>query len=196
MKLGLLLSATVLFSIIILFYPVHSVSQIMDDDNIITASTGGTTAVFASGNRMDDPRGVTLGPAYSSSSESESAPSPPSVGDDDGDGTQNEEPEFTLTYNGTAAYGPVLLPAQDADGATVTAALAVQATDPEGDQITIEIMPDMLLPPGAVSATDHGNGTATVLLNTANVTSGTYVLWVTVSDQYGDDRQPYAVRVP
>lgn len=244
-----------LFSVIILFYPVYSVSQTLpntgvgddggrvneirpsdgslvqaittdidepyhmdidglgilyvankDNDDVMKISSGSTTSISSSDNRLDDPRGVELGPVYSSSSSSsrsESTPPSHATGDgDDGDGTNNEEPDFTLTYNGTAVHGPVLLSGQDAaEGAdddtteTTTATLAVQATDPEGDHITIEIMPDVLFPPDAVSTTDHGNGTATILINTANVTSGTYVLWVTVSDQYGGDRQPYAVTV-
>ena len=153
-----------------------------DDDNIVKIASA-QSSIFASGNSMDDPRGVAVGPVYSSGS---GQGSPLSEGARD---VQNDEPEFVLTYNGTVTYGPVTLAAQ-------TVSLTVQATDPEGDAITIAIIPDHFLPDGAMSVTDHQNGTATVTLSSANATAGTYALWVEVSDAEGNyDRQPYAVRV-
>lgn len=153
-----------------------------DDDNIVKIESG-ASSVFASGNTMDDPRGVTVGPAYSAAGASgQGSPSQPEE-------VQNDEPEFVLTYNGTTTYGPIILAAQ-------TTSFTVQATDPEGDAITIGIIPDHLLPDGAMTVTDHQNGTATVTVSSANATAGTYALWIKVSDTEGNyDRQPYAVIV-
>ena len=157
-----------------------------DDDNIVRIESG-ASSVFASGNSMDDPRGVAVGPAYPAAGASGQGSLSQSEGARD---AQNDEPEFVLTYNGTATYGPITLAAQ-------TTSLTVQATDPEGDAITIGIIPDHLLPDGAMSVTDHRNGTATVTVISANATAGTYALWVEVSDAEGNyDREPYAVIVP
>jgi len=153
-----------------------------DDDNVVKISSG-QSSVFASGNRMDDPRGVTVGPVYSSGASGQ--------GSSQSEDAQNDEPGFVLMHNGTATHGPISL-------VTQLTSLAVQATDPEGDAVTIRIMQDeLLLPEGAVSVTDHLNGTATVVVSSDGAAAGTYALWVEVSDVHGNyDREPYAVVVP
>lgn len=155
------------------------------DDNNIVKITSAQSSVFASGNSMDDPRGVTVGSVYSTGASGRGS----SQQSDSAQDVQNDEPEFVLMYNGTATYGPIILAAQ-------TTLLTVQATDPEGDAITIGIISDHLLPDGAMSVTDHRNGTATVTVSSVNATAGTYALWVEVSDAEGNhDREPYAVIV-
>ena len=158
-----------------------------DDDNIVKVESG-TSSVFASGNRMDDPRGVAIGPVYSATTGASGQGSSSQSGEVQD--AQNDEPEFVLVYNGTTTSGPITLAAQ-------TTSLTVQATDPEGDAITIGIIPDHLLPDGAMSVTDHRNGTATITINSVNATAGTYALWVEVSDTEDNyDRESYAVIIP
>ena len=156
-----------------------------DDDNIVKISSG-TTSVFASGNRMDDPRGLTVGTLYarsaSGSSDSSSEQQDP----------QNDGPELEMTYaNGTAARQPVLLAVGHP-----TATLYVRAADPEGDTVTITAMPDSL-PASALTATDHGNGTATLFVNATGIDSGLYVFWINASDGHDNyEHEPYAIRIP
>ncbi len=156
-----------------------------DDDNIISISSG-TASVFVSGNRMDDPRGVVVGPQYSASSTTTSG----SQSTGDTAAQENDGPEFELAFsqNGTAVSSPMTVTSQQLS-------LVVRASDAEGDPITIGMIPDSM-PEGSVSVTDHGNGTAAISLDTTGTAVGTYVFWVTASDLQNHDREPYAVIVP
>ncbi len=156
-----------------------------DDDNIISISSG-TSSVFASGNRMDDPRGVVVGPQYSESSTATSG----SESTGDAAAQDNDGPEFELAFsqNGTAVSSPMTVTSQQLS-------LVVRASDAEGDPITIGMIPDSM-PEGSISVTDHGNGTAAVSLDTTGTAASTYVFWVTASDLQDHEREPYAVIVP
>ena len=155
-----------------------------DDDNIIKLSAG-ISSIFASENRIDDLRGLAIGPVYSGGGSSSDSNNESKLTEQD---VQNDEPEITLMHNGTATYGPIHI----TSGSLLY--LVVHATDPDNDVITITVTPDHLLPSGVVAVTDHLNGTASILVNTSNVTSGSYVLWVSASDQHGNyEREPYGV---
>ena len=159
-----------------------------DDDNILKISSNRAFSVFASG--LDDPRDVTVGPEYSASAGGSAS----GLAEGDGDTQQqqqqesNDAPEIQLIYNGTTVYEPVSIPSQ------VT--FEVQATDPDGDAITIGIIPDGI-PEDAISITDNGDGTAAISISPENIpVAGTHVFWVTASDVDNYDREPYAVITP
>ena len=103
------------------------------------------------------------------------------------DDAANNAPEFDLLYNGSAVHAlnitsPVLLQAN--------------ATDAEGDHITMGIMPDML-PETSISVTGLPDGRASISIDPAGLDAGTYVFWVVVSDDADNlDRMPYLVTVP
>ena len=154
-----------------------------DDDNVLKIVSG-TSTVFAaetSGNGLDDPRGVTIGPVYSASAQEASGSAEIH--------TQNEEPEISILHGDAVVSGSILI--QD------ISSLTIQATDPDGDPVTITLTRDNRLPDEAVYITDHLNGTATILVNPANVTAGTYLLWIEASDSHGNSNgEPYTVIIP
>ncbi|ABK78226.1 hypothetical protein CENSYa_1606 [Cenarchaeum symbiosum A] len=100
----------------------------------------------------------------------------------------NEEPELDAYLNGTAVYGPI-------QAASDAVSLLVRASDLDGDLVSIGVIHDDL-PPAVVSVSDHGNGTATVLIDISAVDGGTHVFWITASDGIDTVREPYAVAVP
>ena len=148
-----------------------------DDDNIVKIASG-TTSVFATGNRMDDPRGLTTGRVYSGSSSSESAAQPA--------GAENDGPEIAVLSSGTAVTGSIPLAAGQ------QTSLDVRVSDPDGDAVTVTAIPDML-PASAISVADGGDGTATVTLSAASVPAGTYVFWISASDGKESEREPFLV---
>ena len=150
-----------------------------DDDNIVKIASG-TTSVFATGNRMDDPRGLTTGRVYSGSSSSESAAQPA--------GAENDGPEIAVLSSGTAVTGSIPLAAGQ------QTSLDVRVSDPDGDAVTVTAIPDML-PASAISVADGGDGTATVTLSAASVPAGTYVFWISASDGKESEREPFVVVV-
>ena len=78
------------------------------------------------------------------------------------------------------------------------AVFTVNATDPEGDAISIATLDQYSnIPVGSVSMTDHTNGTATITVNSTGTQSATYVIFVEVSDSQGNsDFEPFVVIVP
>lgn len=94
------------------------------------------------------------------------------------DEEQNDKPEFVITYNGFEPYGPI-------STTRALTVLDVHAVDPEGDQITISVVPDRTSV-DAVSLIDHGNGTGTITFNSIGIGDGTYVLLVVVTDDQGN----------
>ncbi|ABK78441.1 hypothetical protein CENSYa_1831 [Cenarchaeum symbiosum A] len=100
----------------------------------------------------------------------------------------NEEPELDAYLNGTAVYGPI-------QAASDAVSLLVLTSDPDGDLVTIGVIPDDL-PPAAVSVSDHGNGTATILIDVSSAGVGTYAFRITASDGIDTVREPYEVAVP
>lgn len=157
-----------------------------DDDNIVKV-TSGVTAVFATGNNMDDPRGVEVGPAYSGGGGASGQGSVPA---------DNDGPEIDLAYSAgaaVAAAGTVLI---NASGPSPVS-LAVTAHDPEGDAVSISALAEGL-PAGYLSVSDHGNGTASLRLggNAAAVpVAGLYALLVEASDGDNVEREPYLLIV-
>jgi WD40 repeat protein len=155
-----------------------------DDDNILKISSNGAVSVFASG--FDDPHDVTVGPEYSAGARGSAGGLAEGGGDTQQQQESNDSPEIRLIYNGTTVYEPVSISSK------VT--FEVQATDSEGDAITIGIIPDGI-PEDAISVTDNGDGTAAISINPENMPIGTHVFWVTASDVDNYDREPYAVRI-
>ena len=173
-----------------------------DYDNVAAISPQGTVSKFVpnDANGLDDPRDVVIGPAYStSSSDSASGASgsaESSTGaagsqgnqEDGSQGGQNEEPEFELVReDGSIVWGPITLQG--------SASFTVRAYDAEGDVVSIGVVLD-LMPEGAISVTDHRNSTATISIDASQLSSGTYVFLITVSDAQNQEREPYAVIVP
>ena len=156
-----------------------------DGDNIVKISSG-APAVFAAGNRMDGPRGLTVGPLYSGSASGSSGPSrqsspPPQQ-------QQNDGPGIIVSHGSAALFSPLQL----APGQSAT--LSVRAADPDGDAVSITASTDTL-PPSSISVADPGGGTATVTLTSAGLPPGTYVFWIEASDGKEGEREPYAVIV-
>ena len=162
-----------------------------DDDNILKIYQNSTISVHISYSSLDDPRGVTMGPAYSSGSSSNYAGSSSNyAGSSSIPSTQtNDSPEFELLASGNApAAHPIVV--------SGSIELVVSATDPEGDAITIDIIPDMM-PNGTLSITDHLNGTATLAINATSMQAGLYGFLITTSDDNGNiERDTFAVQVP
>lgn len=156
------------------------------DDNVVKMQSG-TVSVFASGNNMDDPRGVAVGPAYSGSASGASGRAGTA-----GAGTSveaNDGPSPSLLFgNGTAVSSPV------AAQAGQRIALQVGASDPDGDALAIRAFSDDLAG-GALALADHGNGTASLAIDTAGLAAGTaHVFWIAANDGSGEEEQePYDV---
>lgn len=150
-----------------------------DDDNIVKIASG-TPSVFATASRVDDPRGLATGRVYSSSSSSESSVHPAEA--------ENDGPEIAVLSSGTAVTGSIALAAGQ------QTSLGVRVSDPDGDAVTITAIPDML-PASAISVADGGDGTATVTLSAASVQVGTYVFWISASDEKESGREPFVVIV-
>ena len=70
--------------------------------------------------------------------------------------------------------------------------------DPDGDRVALQAVSDEI-PAALLSTTDHGNGTASLVLDTAGLAAspaGTpYVLWINASDGRDYELEPYAVLV-
>ena len=174
-----------------------------DDDNVVAISPQGTVSKFVpdDANGLDDPKDVVIGPTYFASSATSSTSSASgasggtesstssSRGSQDGStGGQNEEPEFELVReDGSVVWGPITLQG--------SASFTVRAFDAEGDAVSIGVVLD-LMPGEAISVTDHGNGTATVSIDASQLSPGTYVFLITVSDARNQEHEPYAVIVP
>lgn len=160
------------------------------DSDEITKVQSGTASVFASGNDMDGPRDVVTGPVYSAPSGS-SASSAPS-GSSATTLPDNDAPSVSLTHGGVPVMAPVPATAGD------RVALQAAAADPDGDRIAISAASDEI-PASLISMTDHGNGTASLVLDTAGLASspaGTpYVFWINASDGRDHELEPYAVLV-
>lgn len=156
-----------------------------DDDNIIRiSSTGATSTVFATGS-MDDPRGVIVGPQYiaASSAATESEEFKPILQDNDG-------PEPILK-NGTSVVSSRMM-----ISVGLNMAFDVVATDPEGDSVTLDMIP-YAIPSEAVSIIDHKNGTGKISINTSDMKSDTYAFMITAHDDgYNLERAIYTVIVP
>ena len=152
-----------------------------DDDNIIRISTSGTSAVFVTGS-LDDPRSVIIGPKYTSSSSAESDTTEPSSQNNDG-------PELAL-QNGTSA-----VPSRMTIAAGLNITLVATATDPEGDAITLDVIP-YAMQPDAVSITDYKNGTGAISINTHGVAFGTYAFMIAANDGQNLEHYIYTVITP
>ena len=157
------------------------------DSDVITKVQSGTATVLASGNDLDAPRDVVAGPVYTpasgaSGASAEGAPAPP----------DNDAPSVSLEHGGE----PVSAPVSVASGERVV--LRVAATDPDGDGVTLRATSDEI-PAELLSTTDHGNGTASLALDTAGLAAsaaGTpYVFWINASDGRDHGLEPYAVLV-
>ena len=160
-----------------------------DDDNIVKITPEGTTSVFAS-HRFDDPRGVSLGPVFSSASGTASG-AVSGASDDQ----SNDEAEFYLMYNGTAVTAPIHTVSDITVSDITVSDITVHATDLEGDAISITVTPDML-PESAISVIDYTNGTATISINSTGILPGSNVFWVNVSDADNYQREPYVIIIP
>ncbi len=160
-----------------------------DDDNIVRLNA--TTSVELSDANIDDARGITLGPVHAASGSSAraSGDTPPAAANEKaGD---NQEPDLELYHDGAAYDGPIVI----TDAVTT---FAVTAQDPEGDAVTITAVHlDVLLPAESVSVADHGNGTAAVTLSSGSLAPGTYALWISASDDNGNDyERPFGMTIP
>lgn len=156
-----------------------------DDNNIVRISPAGAATVFATGG-LDDPRGVSVGPEYTTSAAagSDSAPPSQSISPEQ----YNDGPSVTLR-NDTR---DILFRTEVAQNATV--AYTVTATDPENDPITFELIPHAV-ESGTILLSDHHNSTATVTLDTSGMDAGTYAFVITASDGHNIERAVYAVVV-
>ena len=149
-----------------------------DDDNIIKISQTGTVTEFAE-DTLDDPRGVRVGPVYRTVSGSDS----PEYTSD------NDQPEFdVLLQNGTRAHTALVMSLNS------SMTLYVNATDPQNDPITINIIPE-LIPESNISMNDNKNGTGTVTIDTTDMSIGSYLFWIKVSDNTEFDQVPFLVNV-
>ena len=149
-----------------------------DDDNIIKISQTGTVTEFAD-DTLDDPRGVRVGPVYRTVSGSDS----PEYTSD------NDQPEFdVLLQNGTRAHTTLVMSLNS------SMTLYVNATDPQNDPITINIIPE-LIPESNISMNDNKNGTGTVTIDTTSMSIGSYLFWIKVSDNIEFDQVPFLVNV-
>ncbi len=147
-----------------------------DDDNIIMINQTGVTEV--ADYRLDDPRGVQIGPVYRSISGSSGQDIP-----------DNDQPEFdVLLQNGTRASTPLFM----TSNSSIT--LYVNATDPQDDPITIGIIPE-LIPESSLLFIDNKNGTASVTIDTIDLDAGNYLFWIKVSDDTEFDQSPFLVSV-
>ncbi len=128
--------------------------------------------------RLDDPRGVQIGPVYRSVSGSSGQDIP-----------DNDQPEFdVLLQNGTRASTPLFM----TSNSSIT--LYVNATDPQDDPITIDIIPE-LIPESSLLFIDNKNGTASVTVDTTGMDTGNYLFWIKVSDDTEFDQVPFLVSV-
>ena len=156
-----------------------------DDNNILLlGNDNGTLSIFASGT-LDDPRGVTIGPKYvpSSSSGATGTSRPPPTDPD------NNEPEFEIMYDSTIVN--YFFSASTSSNVTIS----VNATDLEGDPITIDIIP-YDIKDHLITLTDHGNGTATITIDTSELFLDTYMFWVVASDSPDSyEQRPYEMVV-
>ncbi len=151
-----------------------------DDDNIIRISTTDTSTVFATGS-MDDPRSVIIGPKYVAPYTAESDAFRPAPQDNDG-------PEPVL-QNGTSVVSSRIIIA-----AGLNMTLGVVATDPEGDPVTLDMIP-YAIPSKVVSITDYKNSTGMISIDTSGVASGTYAFMITAHDGQNLERVIYTVVV-
>ncbi len=149
-----------------------------DDDNVIKIDSDGTVVELIS-DRLDDPRGVEVGPRYVASGTSGAI----RFGD-----TPNDSPEISLLQDGSAVLGPMTLSSD--------VSLQVQAEDAEGDTVSIGVIPGDI-GDDLISVTKNQNNSAVIDIAISEMTSGTYVFWVTVSDDQDNyEREPYAVIIP
>ena len=153
----------------------------------ITVVQSGVASVFASGHGLDSTRDVVTGPVYTapagaSGRSGGAAPSPP----------DNDAPFASLSHNGAPVVDPVRVPAGE------RIVLQAAAMDPDGDRVALQAVSDEI-PAALLSTTDHGNGTASLVLDTAGLAAspaGTpYVLWINASDGRDYELEPYAVLV-
>ena len=157
------------------------------DSDVITRVQSGTATVLASGNGLDAPRDVVAGPVYTPASGASGASSEdiPALPD-------NGAPSVSLERGGTPVASPVAATAGE------RVVLHAVAADPDGDSVTVRAASDEI-PAALLSTTDHGNGTATLALDTAGLAAsaaGTpYVLWINASDGRDHELEPYAVLV-
>ncbi len=151
-----------------------------DDDNVVKITPSGVSSEFTSGTHgLDDPRGLTIGPRFTSTSGA--------LGQSESIDDSNDSPEFLLMQNGAEINGPL---------SVLDMPFRVQATDSEGDVITIRVTNDSL-PESAISITDHRNGTAVISIDSSAISAGTYVFWVDVYDDADNhEREPYAIVMP
>ena len=154
-----------------------------DDDNILKVSPAGTTTVFVTGS-LDDPRGVEIGPKYTT---------PPSSDGDVAtvDRYDNDGPEILLLNGTHQIHGHEDIRMHKNTAAT----FGVAATDSEGEQITLDLIP-YAIPKNVISLIDGGkNGTAIVSLDASSMVVGTYAFMITASDPHNLERQIYTVVV-
>lgn len=157
------------------------------DSDVITRVQSGTATVLASGNGLDAPRDVVAGPVYTPASGASGASS-----EDIQALPDNDAPSVSLERGGTPVDSPVAATAGE------RVVLHAVAADPDGDSVTVRTASDEI-PAALLSTTDHGNGTATLALDTAGLAAsaaGTpYVFWINASDGRDYELEPYAVLV-
>ena len=154
-----------------------------DDNNIVRISPAGASTVFATGG-LDDPRGVAVGPKYTA---------PVATAGDGTDGQSshahsNDGPSIAL-QNATHD-----IPFRTELARNSTTIYTITAEDPEGDQITFDLVPHAIKS-GTISISDHRNATSTLSINTSGMDAGTYAFVITASDGHNIERAVYTVVV-
>ena len=193
---------------------IASASQTRKDDIIGTRESSNRACIYCQ--RIVCPSSpasamyeVAIGPVYIASASDEGASTESH--------THNDSPEIELFAGGDLLRLPITT---DRSSSQTITAIAI---DEDGDAVSLGIVPDMLpagaislgivpdmlpagaislgivpdmLPAGAISITDHGNSTATLILDPSGMDAGAYTFMVTASDgQNGDVREPIGVIV-
>jgi len=158
-----------------------------DTDRVaVMGPAGAVSSLFAS--RLDDPRDVAVGPRYAPASGSGGSGAAGTAG------AANSEPELEVLVGGMPA-GPVV----DLAASAGTASATLRATDAEGDAVALSMrVLEASMAAGAAASsppalTDHGNGTATLVVDGS--AAGEYIVELTAADAHGEEWGVYLVRV-
>ena len=150
-----------------------------DDDRVALITPAGAVSQLAS-SRLDDPRGVAVGPRYAPASGSGGA-----AGGASG-AAANAEPELEVLVGGEAAP-PLIEVAVSAAPATIS----LRATDAEGDAVSFSLWAAGGAAP--ISLADHGDGTATLTVTASS--PGEHPFEVAASDAHGEEWAPHILRI-
>jgi len=146
-----------------------------DDDRVVVITPSGSVTQLTT-SRLDDPRGVAVGPRYAPTSGSGGASG----------AAANSEPELEVLVGGKPAP-PLIEIAVSPSPSTIS----LRATDADGDAVTFSLWTAAAEAPIALA--DHGNGTATLTVSASS--PGEHPFEVSVSDAHGEEWAPHILRI-